>query len=82
MLTVRQQDPLSALDLWQHEAMPNAPDPAGPLKLLVGRDVSAVCFVRDYVELHFDGPVLRAIADPFGVYGCRGWRFPDGRRRL
>ncbi|MFD9484130.1 hypothetical protein ACFWBX_09010 [Streptomyces sp. NPDC059991] len=33
-------------------------------------------FVRDYVELHFDGPVLRALADPLGVYGGREWRFP------
>ncbi|KOU33547.1 hypothetical protein [Streptomyces sp. WM6378] len=47
-----------------------------PLRLLVGREVSAVCFVRDYVELHFDGPVLRALSNPFGRYGCRGWRFP------
>lgn len=45
---------------------------------LVGLEVSAVCFVRDYVELHFDGLVLRALSDPFGLYGCRGWRFPQG----
>src|SRR3954454_12383194 len=44
--------------------------------LLVGREVSAVCFVRDYVELHFDGPILRAFTEPFGMYGCTGWRFP------
>lgn len=48
----------------------------GPLRLLIGLEVSAVCFVRDYVELHFDGPVLRALSNPFGLYGCRGWRFP------
>lgn len=47
-------------------------------ELLVGREVSAVAFVRDYVELHFDGPVVRAISDPYGMYGCRGWRFPEG----
>jgi hypothetical protein len=46
--------------------------------LLIGREVSAVCFVRDYVELHFDGPVLRALTDPSGLYGCTQWRFPDG----
>ncbi|MBA3338632.1 MAG: hypothetical protein H0T54_02590 [Geodermatophilaceae bacterium] len=33
--------------------------------LLVGREVSAVCFVRDYVELHLDGPILRAIRNPY-----------------
>ncbi|MFE7115688.1 hypothetical protein ACFU99_09725 [Streptomyces sp. NPDC057654] len=47
-----------------------------PLRLLMGREVSAVCFVRDYVELHFDGPVLRALSAPFGWYGCREWHFP------
>ena len=31
---------------------------------LVGEDVSAIAFVRDYVELHFDGPILRAFANP------------------
>ncbi|MFI6920423.1 hypothetical protein ACIBIZ_10730 [Nonomuraea spiralis] len=54
------------------------PLPDEGLSLLVGREVSAVCFVRDYVELRFDGAVLRALADPFGLYGCRGWRFPHG----
>lgn len=28
------------------------------LSLLNG-ELSAVCFVRDYVELHFDGPIVR-----------------------
>lgn len=28
---------------------------------LVGLEVSAVAFVRDYVELNFDGPVLRLL---------------------
>ena len=48
------------------------------LRQLVGLEVSAISFVRDYVELHFDGPVLRAVSDPFGRYGCWGWRFPEG----
>jgi hypothetical protein len=26
---------------------------------LEGEELSAVCFVRDYIELHFDGPILR-----------------------
>lgn len=37
-----------------------------------------MCFVRDYVELHFDGPIFRAISHPFGMWGCGGWRFPVG----
>ncbi len=34
------------------------------LEMLVGAEVGSVCFVRDYVELHFDGPILRALSDP------------------
>jgi hypothetical protein len=33
------------------------------LPSVVGDELSAVCFVRDYVELHFDGPVLRLLGD-------------------
>jgi hypothetical protein len=29
---------------------------------LVGLELGSVCFVRDYVELHFDGPVFRSLA--------------------
>jgi hypothetical protein len=47
-------------------------------ELLIGREVSAVCFVRDYVELHLDGPIVRALTKPIGLYGCAPWRFPDG----
>ncbi|MBB1257846.1 hypothetical protein [Streptomyces alkaliterrae] len=56
--------------------MTTAQDSDEPLQLLMGLEVSAVSFVRDYVELHFDGPVLRALSDPVGVYGGREWRFP------
>ncbi|MFF3885686.1 hypothetical protein [Streptomyces sp. NPDC001914] len=57
--------------------IPNNPD--DPIQQLVGLDVRSVCFVADYVELHFDpdGAVLRAISDPFGVQGGREWRFPQ-----
>ncbi len=51
-------------------------DSSDGLRLLVGFEVSAVSFVRDYVELHFDGPVLRALSDPSGVYEGREWHFP------
>lgn len=34
--------------------------PAHPLfNTLSSAELSSVCFVRDYIELHFDGPVLR-----------------------
>ncbi|HET7233586.1 MAG TPA: hypothetical protein VFJ16_26475 [Longimicrobium sp.] len=31
---------------------------------LVGEVLNAVCFVMDYVELHFNGAVLRALSTP------------------
>ncbi len=34
------------------------------LSSLAGRELSAVCFVRNYVEFHFDGPILRFLAPP------------------
>ncbi len=34
------------------------------LEMLVGAEVGSVSFVRDYVELHFDGPILRALSAP------------------
>jgi hypothetical protein len=52
-----------------------------PLSLLVGRQLSAVVFVQDYVQLQFDGIGLSAITDPvvrqadrtieFGMAGYR-----------
>ncbi len=41
------------------------------LQSLVGDELSSVCFVRDYIELHFDGPVLRCLGDVF-VRGEKG----------
>ena len=34
---------------------------------LVGEELAAVAFVRDYVEFHFDGPVLTSLTDPIAV---------------
>lgn len=34
------------------------------LQELVGEEVGGICFVRNYVELYFDGPVLRSLARP------------------
>lgn len=33
------------------------------LETLVGQELAGVLFIRDYVELHFDGPVLRILGD-------------------
>lgn len=36
----------------------------GGVSDLNGLELSAVCFVRDYVELHFDGPIFRSLGEP------------------
>lgn len=51
--------------------------PENPLSRLVGESLSAVSFVRDYVEFHFDGPVLRALTHPVARAGKLQWRFPE-----
>ena len=38
-----------------------------PLAVLIGRQLSAVCFVQDYVQFQFDGYWLTALADPILV---------------
>lgn len=56
------------------------PDPKKAFGLpdLVGRTVTAVCFVADYVDLTFDGPILRALTEP-KVFQKHGGvlRFPN-----
>ena len=46
------------------------------MKDLIGRVISAVAFVRDYVEFHFDGPILRSRADPQVAVGEAVYCFP------
>lgn len=46
------------------------------MKDLIGREISAVAFVRDYVEFHFDGPILRSRADPQVAVGEAVYWFP------
>lgn len=51
------------------------------LHQLQGVAVSAVCFVQDYVELHFDGPILRCLAGPLLKSGSFAGAFPDAGTR-
>jgi hypothetical protein len=44
---------------------------------LVGEELSAVCFVTDYVEFHFAGPVLRSLSSPTVSQGNLHWTFPE-----
>ena len=41
---------------------------------LPGAELSAVVFVRDYIQLQFDGPLLTAITLPTVVLGSVVWR--------
>jgi hypothetical protein len=34
------------------------------LEILVGTQITAVCFVMDYVQFQFGGPILSALSDP------------------
>jgi hypothetical protein len=49
----------------------------GELDNLVGEQIGSVCFVRDYVELHFNGPILRSLASPVVESGSGRWQFPE-----
>ena len=43
---------------------------------LVGEEINAVCFVMDYVEVRFNGPILRSLAKPTVQIAGKQWRFP------
>lgn len=51
------------------------------LRDLEGEPVSAVCFVQDYVELHFDGPILRCLVGPVLKTHAFEGVFPDNGSR-
>jgi hypothetical protein len=46
-------------------------------RYLVGEPLNAVCFVLDYVELCFDGPIVRAFTGPIVRSGDDSVAFPD-----
>lgn len=46
------------------------------LERLIGEQLSAVAFVMDYVELHFDGRIVRALANPIVQVDGTRIRFP------
>ena len=54
------------------------------LVAIEGEQLSAVTFVQDYVQLHFDGPMIRAITRPVVVAGDTSFDFdaPGYRDRL
>lgn len=48
----------------------------GQLEELVGEQLNIVAFVMDYVEFHFNGPVLRALTHPLLNTGREQFAFP------
>lgn len=48
-----------------------------PLGILVGQDVDAVSFVRDYVEVRIDYSIVRALTAPSGTIDGIAWRLGD-----
>jgi len=46
-------------------------------KDLIGEEVNAVCFVMDYVELHFNGPILRSLTSMEVTHNGRRWILPE-----
>lgn len=51
------------------------------LEDLVGEEVSSVAFVRDYVEIHFDGPILRLLQTVTVRANDRSVVWPDAGSR-
>lgn len=46
------------------------------LEKLTGEPLSAVAFVQDYVEFHFDGKILRSLTAPLLQLGKESFQFP------
>ena len=51
------------------------------IESLLSEQVNAVSFVMDYVEFHFNGPILRALSNPVVEYQGHRVRFPDAGSR-
>jgi hypothetical protein len=47
------------------------------LVAIEGQQLSAVTFVQDYVQLHFDGPMITAITRPIVVAGDASFAFDE-----
>ena len=53
--------------------------PINSVEELVGDPINAVCFVMDYLELHFNGPILRALEAAVMVTPAGRWTFSPSR---
>ena len=54
------------------------------LQVIIGEQLSAVTFVQDYVQLHFDGPRLTVFSHPVVMLGDKAfyWGKPGFRDAL
>jgi hypothetical protein len=58
--------------------MDRAPSYAGDdLTCLIGQEINCIAFVMDYVEIHFNGPILRALTDPMITVAGARFAFPE-----
>ena len=48
-----------------------------PIKGIIGEELSAVSFVCDYVEFHFNGQIVRALTPPTVVNKSGSFTFPE-----
>jgi hypothetical protein len=58
--------------------------PEQPLSVLIGRQLSSVEFVQDYLQLRFDGPYLTAVTHPRVRVGPLWWEWgkPEYRDKV
>jgi hypothetical protein len=47
------------------------------LQVIVGEQLSAITFVQDYVQLHFDGPCLTAFSRPVVMLDSKTFRWGE-----
>jgi len=53
----------------------------GTIESLCGEELNTVSFVMDYVDFGFNGPILRALANPTIEVAGRRWTFPASGSR-
>ena len=52
-----------------------------PIESLEGEELNIVSFVMDYVELHFNGPLIRALTNPIIETEKGKYHFPESGSR-
>jgi hypothetical protein len=51
------------------------------IESIAGEKMSAVAFVMDYIEFHFDGKILRSLNNPIVHIEGQNYRFPEAGSR-